>query len=125
MGQDGAGDIKKAPEVRIYGALPIFVLTFDKGFVDDDAGIAHQNINLAEGFNRLCDKPLRLLTLGYIRHHNRGFPSGLLYFCRHGLSLFLVRHPVYCNPGTITGKTMRDSLPDAPGAPRYDGDFAF
>jgi hypothetical protein len=53
--------------------------------VADDAGIVHQNVQAAEGFDGGCDQAGRLVPVGDVGSVGDGFPAGRGDLVDHGL----------------------------------------
>ena len=110
-------------QIVLDGGGPILVRALDKRTIDDDAGIADENVEAAEGLDRRLDQALGIGFLRDIGLDRDRLPFGLADAGGHGLSGLLVLDVIDHHPGPVAGKALGNRLADPARTARDDGNL--
>ncbi|MNL15398.1 hypothetical protein D3C87_1363830 [compost metagenome] len=89
----------------------------------EDAGVVHQNIDLAElGFN-LVEHPAHVVGIGHIGLDRYGLVTGLTQLHHQSRGFGCAAGVVDGNGETFAGQLFGDDRADAAGGAGHDGDF--
>src|SRR5690606_30777261 len=92
---------------------PVLVGALDEGAVDDDAGIADQDVDLAEGPDGFGDQPFGVFTLRDVGLNDDRLAAGVVDFVRDLLRLVDGRDAAHRDMGAVAGKALGDRPADA------------